>query len=96
MIIRLLLFFGFLSLMAWGALWLLRIYMRRWLHSFAPAPQRKALSEKLIQCPYCHTFIPQAKAFKQKMAIIVARNMPILRNRSEMDSQDAALQQGSV
>ncbi len=71
MLIRIILFFAILTLIAWGALWFLRFYFQRWLRNLTgnatgPQTEQKSISEKLIQCAYCHTFTPQSKAIQAK------------------------------
>jgi uncharacterized protein len=64
--IRLLLFFAFLGILFYAALAYGRHVIRRWQRSFTSPPPQKSLGEKLTQCQYCQTFIPQSQAYQAK------------------------------
>ncbi|HRE32405.1 MAG TPA: PP0621 family protein [Candidatus Berkiella sp.] len=68
MLIRLLMILGILALIAWGFLWFLKRRLRKWLSSLQPPTTGTAtsvISEKLIECAYCHTFFPKNRAIIQ-------------------------------
>lgn len=64
MIIRIMLILCILSLLGFGALWLIKRAVGRWLKTAfkVPTPPQQPLEEKLVQCEVCHTFIPFSQA----------------------------------
>jgi hypothetical protein len=75
MLIRLLMIFGFLILLAWVGMWFLRRSLVKWLKNVSAqvnvhgngnrdpqAAQKLNQSETLVKCAYCSTFIPKNRA----------------------------------
>lgn len=70
MLIRLLMIFGILALMAWVGMWFLRRSLAKWLKNVSaqvnaqnPSSTEKLnQSETLVKCTACGTFIPKNRA----------------------------------
>ncbi len=71
MLIRLLMIFGILILLAWVGMWFLRRSLAKWLKNVSAqvntqgdpqSTQKLNQSETLVKCAYCSTFIPKNRA----------------------------------
>jgi len=63
MLLRLLLILLILALISWVALWFVKRSLVKWLKGFqvqTTSPQD--VSEALVECAHCHTFIPKNRA----------------------------------